>query len=177
MAEATTSILLNEQPAASAEPLSKVGAVLVAGGGVSGIQASLDLAGMGFKVYLVDESPSIGGRMAQLDKTFPTNDCSMCILSPKLIDCARNPNIEIITRARVDEVRGQAGNFTVVLLKKPRFVNAEKCTGCGICQEKCPWKADSEFDCGLGKRKAIFTPFAQAVPNVPVIDPSTVSTS
>ncbi|MGD0205906.1 MAG: FAD-dependent oxidoreductase, partial [Dehalococcoidia bacterium] len=110
MAETTTSILLNEQPAASAAPLSKVGAVLVAGGGVSGIQASLDLAGMGFKVYLVDESPSIGGRMAQLDKTFPTNDCSMCILSPKLIDCARNPNIEIITRARVDEVRGQAGN-------------------------------------------------------------------
>jgi len=171
MAEATTSTLLNEQPAASAEPLSKVGAVLVAGGGVSGIQASLDLAAMGFKVYLVEESPSIGGRMAQLDKTFPTNDCSMCILSPKLIDCARNPNIEIITRARVDEVRGQAGNFTVALLKKPRFVNAEKCTGCGICQEKCPWKADSEFDCGLGKRKVIYTPFAQAVPNVPVIDP------
>ena len=111
MAEAITTSLLDEQPEMGLELPSKVGAVLVVGGGVSGIQASLDLAATGFKVYLVDESPSIGGRMAQLDKTFPTNDCSMCILSPKLIDCERNPNIEIITRARVDEVRDRQGTL------------------------------------------------------------------
>jgi len=170
MAEATTSVFLDEQPAAGMELLSKVGAVLVVGGGISGIQASLDLAAVGFKVYLVDESPSIGGRMAQLDKTFPTNDCSMCILSPKLIDCERNPNIEIITRARVDEVRGEAGNFTVDLLKKPRFVDEEKCTGCGTCADYCPVFVPDPFNQGLSTTKCIHVPFAQAVPAVSVVD-------
>ncbi len=170
MAEATTSSLLDEQPETGMELLSKVGAVLVVGGGVSGIQASLDLAAVGFKVYLVDESPSIGGRMAQLDKTFPTNDCSMCILSPKLIDCERNPNIEIITRARVDEVQGEAGNFTVVLLKKPRFVDEEKCTGCGTCADYCPVFVPDPFNEGLSTTKCIHVPFAQAVPAVSVVD-------
>jgi len=170
MAEASTSSLLDEQPEMGTELLSKVGAVLVVGGGVSGIQASLDLAAVGFKVYLVDESPSIGGRMAQLDKTFPTNDCSMCILSPKLIDCERNPNIEIITRARVDEVRGEAGNFTVILLKKPRFVDEEKCTGCGTCADYCPVFVPDPFNQGLSNMKCIHVPFAQAVPAVSVVD-------
>ena len=100
---------------------------MVVGAGVSGIQAALDLANSGFKVYLVDEAPAIGGKMAQLDKTFPTNDCSMCILSPKFIECARNPNISIITYAQVNRVDGEAGNFKVTLLKKPRYVDEEKC--------------------------------------------------
>ena len=105
----------------------KVGAVMVVGAGVSGIQAALDLANSGFKVYLVDKAPAIGGKMAQLDKTFPTNDCSMCILSPKFIECARNPNIKIITYAEVESVDGEAGNFKVTLLKKPRYIDEEKC--------------------------------------------------
>lgn len=116
----------------------KIGAVLVVGGGVAGIQASLDLAEQGFKVYLVEKGPSIGGHMPQLDKTFPTNDCAMCILAPKLVDCGRHPNIEIITQAEIEGLRGEAGNFTVSINKKPRFVDSSKCTGCGICVENCP---------------------------------------
>ena len=107
----------------------KVGAVMVVGGGISGIQAALDLANSGFKVYLVDKEPAIGGKMAKLDKTFPTNDCSMCILSPKFIECARNPNISIITNTEVQSVDGEAGNFKVTLLKKPRYVDEERCVG------------------------------------------------
>jgi len=143
---------------------------MVVGGGIAGIQASLDLAESGYKVYLVEKSPAIGGTMAQLDKTFPTNDCSMCILSPKLVECARHLDIEVMTYADVLDVKGEPGNFAVSVKKRARYVNEELCTGCGVCQEKCPSKAPSEFDQGLGPRKAIYVPYAQAVPNVPVID-------
>jgi heterodisulfide reductase subunit A len=144
--------------------------VLVIGGGIAGIQASLDLANRGTKVYLVEKTPSIGGRMAQLDKTFPTLDCSICILAPKMIECLRHPNINLLTYSEVKEVKGEAGDFTVKLLEKPRYVDAMKCTGCGTCMEKCPVKVPSEFDMGLGNRKAIYMPFKQAVPLVATID-------
>ncbi len=144
--------------------------VLVVGGGVSGIQASIDLADRGFKVYLVEKSPSIGGRMAQLDKTFPTMDCSICILAPKIIDCSHHPNIKILTYSEVSEVRGTVGDFTVKVLRKPRYVDETKCTGCGICAEKCPSEVPNEFDEDLGVRKAIYMPFPQAVPRVMTID-------
>jgi heterodisulfide reductase subunit A len=144
--------------------------VLVIGGGIAGIQASLDLANRGTKVYLVEKTPSIGGRMAQLDKTFPTLDCSICILAPKMIECFRHPNINLLTYSEVKEVKGEAGDFTVKLLEKPRYVDAMKCTGCGTCMEKCPVKVPSEFDMGLGNRKAIYMPFKQAVPLVATID-------
>jgi len=113
----------------------KVGAVMVVGGGIAGIQASLDLAESGYYVYLVESSPAIGGVMAQLDKTFPTNDCSMCILSPKLVEAGRHLNIQLITHAELKEVRGEAGRFQVKLLKRPRYIDLEKCTGCGLCAE------------------------------------------
>ena len=144
---------------------------MVVGAGVSGIQAALDLANSVFKVYLVDEAPAIGGKMAQLDKTFPTNDCSMCILSPKFIECARNPNISIITYAKVDRVEGEAGNFKVTLLKKPRYVDEEKCLGCPTCTEYCPIKIPDEYNEGLNSAKCIYIPFPQAVPAVAVVDP------
>jgi heterodisulfide reductase subunit A-like polyferredoxin len=143
-----------------------VGAVLVCGAGVTGIQASLDLAGSGFKVYLLDSSPAIGGRMAQLDKTFPTGDCSMCILSPKLVECARNKNIEIITLADVEGISGEPGNFQVKIRQNPRYVDLDKCNACGDCTAACPVDLRSEFDRGLGLRKAIFRPYPQAIPNV-----------
>ena len=146
------------------------GSVLVIGGGIAGIQASLDLANRGTKVYLVEKTPSIGGRMAQLDKTFPTLDCSICILAPKMIECLRHPNISLLTYSEVKEVKGQAGDFTVKILKKPRFVDEEKCTGCDECTKVCPVTSPNEFDMGLGTRNAIYRPFPQAVPNVFVID-------
>ncbi|MBW2039730.1 MAG: CoB--CoM heterodisulfide reductase iron-sulfur subunit A family protein [Deltaproteobacteria bacterium] len=148
----------------------KVGAVLVVGGGIGGIQASLDLANAGYKVYLVEASPAIGGRMAQLDKTFPTNDCSMCILSPKLVECGRHPDIELLTYSELIALDGEPGNFRAKVLKHARYVNDQLCTGCGTCQEKCPRRTMSEFDEGLGERKAIYVPYPQAIPNVPVID-------
>jgi heterodisulfide reductase subunit A len=144
--------------------------VLIIGGGIAGIQASLDLANRGTKVYLVEKTPSIGGRMAQLDKTFPTLDCSICILAPKMIECFRHPNIDLLTYSEVKDVKGEAGNFTVKILKKPRYVDATKCTGCGTCMEKCPVKVPNEFDMGLGNRKAIYMPFKQAVPLIAIID-------
>ncbi len=143
---------------------------LVIGGGVAGIQAALDIADAGYPVTIVEKEPSIGGRMAQIDKTFPTIDCSACILGPKMVDAAKHPNIEIISYAQVEQVEGYVGNFDVTIRKKARSVDMKKCTGCGTCQEKCPTKVDSEFDMKLGKRKAIYTPFPQAVPNKPVID-------
>lgn len=116
----------------------KVGAVLVVGAGISGIQSALDLADSGYKVYLVDKCPSIGGTMAQLDKTFPTNDCSMCILAPKLVGAGRHHNIELITNAEVSEILGEPGNFKVKVLKHARSVDEDKCTGCGACTQACP---------------------------------------
>jgi heterodisulfide reductase subunit A len=141
-----------------------VGATLVVGGGIAGIQAALDLADSGFKVYLLEESPSIGGTMAQLDKTFPTNDCSMCILAPKLVGAGRHSNIQLITNAKLEGVEGEAGDFRIRITKRPRFVNEEKCTGCGTCAEHCPIEVPNEFDERIGIRKAIYIPFPQAVP-------------
>ena len=143
---------------------------LVVGGGIAGIQAALKVADSEHKVYLVEKDPSIGGHMAQLDKTFPTLDCSACILTPKMTQVGSHPYIELLTYSQVEEVSGYIGNFKVKIRKKARFVDADKCTGCGLCQTKCPWKVDSEFEAGLSKRKAIYTPFPQAVPNIPVID-------
>jgi heterodisulfide reductase subunit A len=151
-------------------PHDKVGAVMVVGGGIGGMQASLDLANAGFKVYLVDKSSSIGGRMAQLDKTFPTNDCSMCTISPKLIEVDKHFNIQLVTYSEVESIEGEPGNFSVKVRCKAKSVDYTKCTGCGVCQEKCPSKVDSEFEAGIGKRKAIYVPYPQAVPNKPVID-------
>lgn len=144
--------------------------VVVIGGGISGIQASLDLADRGFNVHLVEKSPSIGGVMAQLDKTFPTMDCSICILAPKMIECFRHPNITLHTLSEVREVRGTVGDFHVKILEHPRFVDASKCTGCGACSEKCPVKVPSEFQMGLTTRKAIYLAFPQAVPLAASID-------
>lgn len=143
---------------------------LIIGGGIAGIQASLDLADQGFKVYLVEKMPSLGGVMAQLDKTFPTMDCSACILTPKMVDVSRHPNIELLTYSEVKKVDGYIGNFQVKVEKKPRFVNADTCTGCGACVPACPVEVPSEFDLGLGMRKAIYVPFPQAVPLVYTID-------
>ncbi|MFC2014217.1 4Fe-4S binding protein [Chloroflexota bacterium] len=143
---------------------------LVVGGGIAGIQAALKIADSGNKVYLVEREPSIGGHMAQLDKTFPTLDCSACILTPKMTLVGSHPYIELMTYSIVEEVSGFIGNFKVKIRKKAGYVDEEKCTGCGLCQTKCPWKVDSEFEVGLGQRRAVYTPFAQAVPNKPVID-------
>ncbi len=144
--------------------------VLIIGGGIAGIQASLDLAEQGLKVYLVEKSPSIGGVMAQLDKTFPTLDCSACILTPKMVEVKLSENIELLTYSEVEEVSGKAGDFKVKILKKPRYVNEEVCTGCDICSQRCPIEAPNEFDLGLQPRKAIYLPFPQAVPNTYTID-------
>ncbi len=151
-------------------PESHTGDVMVVGGGISGIQAALDLAETGLKVYLVEKSPAIGGHMAQLDKTFPTNDCSMCIESPKFIECSRHPNIEILTYTEVERVEGEAGEFNVTLVKKPRYIEAEKCTGCGTCVEYCPVRVEDKYNQDLSLNKAIHIYFSQAVPLVTYID-------
>ncbi len=150
----------------------KYGDVMVVGGGISGIQAALDLATAGFRVYLVEKSPTIGGHMAQLDKTFPTNDCSMCIESPKFVECNRHPNIEIMTYTEVDSVEGEAGDFRVTLVKKPRYVIESKCTGCTVCVEYCPVKYPDRFNQDISANKAIHIYFSQAIPLVTYIDES-----
>jgi len=144
--------------------------VMVIGGGVAGIQAALDLADRGLKVHLIEKDPSIGGVMAQLDKTLPTMDCSICILAPKMIECFRHPNITIHTQSQVKEVSGGAGNYDVKVLKEPRSVDEAKCTGCGICSQKCPTKVKNEWQEGLTDRKAIYIMFPQAVPLTATID-------
>ncbi|OPY60076.1 MAG: putative glutamate synthase (NADPH) small subunit [Pelotomaculum sp. PtaU1.Bin065] len=148
------------------------GDVMVVGGGISGIQAALDLGTAGFKVYLVDTAPTIGGHMAQLDKTFPTNDCSMCIESPKFVECNRHPNIEIVSYTEVHSVEGEAGDFKVTLFRKPRYINESKCTGCTVCVEYCPVKYPDQFNQDISNNKAIHIYFAQAIPLKPYIDES-----
>ena len=151
---------------------SKVGAVMVVGGGIGGMQAALDLANAGFRVYLVEQSTAIGGRMAQLDKTFPTNDCSMCTISPRLIEVGKHRNIELLTNTDLLAVEGQPGNFQVRLRKRPRYVLLEKCNACGDCLEKCPVALPSEFDAGLAQRKAIWRMYPQAIPGAMAINKS-----
>jgi len=146
-------------------------ATLVIGGGIAGLQATLELADAGHKVYLVERNPSIGGHMAQFDKTFPTLDCSACILTPKMSEVGQHENVTLLTYSELEEVSGSVGNFKVKIRRKARHVDYQKCTGCGICTEKCPRKVvDNDFEAGMGYRKAIYTPFPQAVPRIPVID-------
>jgi len=152
-------------------------AALVIGGGIAGIQSALDIADAGFKVYLVERSPSIGGRMSQLDKTFPTLDCSSCILTPRMVDVSRHPNIQLLTYSEVSEVSGQAGDFRVRIKRKPRYVDADKCRGCGLCAQACRLSGrvsgdpGSDFNAGIAKRAAIYVPFPQAVPLIYTVDP------
>lgn len=147
-----------------------VGSVMVVGGGIAGIQAALNLANTGYFVYVVEKSPAIGGVMAQLDKTFPTNDCSMCILSPKLVEAGRHLNIKLMTMAELEALEGEAGRFTATVRELPRYVDMEKCIACGVCAEKCPKKVEDEFNQGLGKRKAAYVKYPQAVPLKYAID-------
>ncbi len=148
----------------------KVGAVMVLGAGIGGMQAALTLADSGFKVYLVETTPSVGGVMSALDKTFPTNECAMCTITPTLVGTGRHPNIEIVTCADVENVSGEAGNFIVTVNKRSRYINEDKCTGCGLCAQYCPREALSEFDRKTMIRNAIFVPYPQSVPLVYSID-------
>ena len=145
--------------------------VLVLGGGVAGVQAALDLADAGVRVYLVEKSPSLGGNMIRLDKTFPTNDCSACILSPRLVEAGRHPRITLLTNSDLVSLEGDAPAFKARIVERPRFVDMDRCVACGECTTKCPSKVPSEFDMGLTKRKAVYIPFPQAVPLKYVIDP------
>ena len=149
-------------------------ATLVVGGGIAGIQAALEIADAGNQVYLVEREPSIGGHMAQFDKTFPTLDCAACILTPRMVSVGEHPNIELLTWSEVERVDGYVGNFSVTVRKRPRYIDVDLCTGCGICWEKCPKKViDEVFEEGIGYRTAVYTPFPQAVPKYPVIDAET----
>jgi heterodisulfide reductase subunit A len=147
-----------------------IGAVAIAGGGVAGIQSALDLANSGFKVYMIEPYPTIGGHMAKLDKTFPTLDCAQCTLAPRLVEVGRHPNIQLLTYSEIIAIEGTAGNFTLKVKRKPRYINEEKCTGCGECVAKCPSKVEDEFNEGTGMRKAVYLPFPQAIPRVMTID-------
>ena len=144
--------------------------VLIVGGGITGIEAALQIADSGKKVYLVEKEPTIGGYMARFDKTFPTLDCAACILTPKMVSVGQHPNIELLSYSDVTDFSGYVGNFTARIRRRPRYVDEDKCTGCGQCEQKCPLSVPSEFECDLGKRKAIYRPFPQAVPSTPVID-------
>ena len=167
---AIAKVLLNTPLTAGESPVVK--RALVIGGGIAGIQTALDIAEAGFEVDIVEKKPTIGGKMTQIDKTFPTLDCAACILTPKMVDCAQNEKIKIYSYSEVDSVSGFVGNFTVKIKRKVRFVDETKCTGCGLCTEKCPMKnVPNEFNLGMDNRRAIYIPFAQAVPKVATIDP------
>ena len=167
---AIAKVLLNTPLTAGESPVVK--RALVIGGGIAGIQTALDIAEAGFEVDIVEKKPTIGGKMTQIDKTFPTLDCAACILTPKMVDCAQNEKIKIYSYSEVDSVSGFVGNFTVKIKRKARFVDETKCTGCGLCTEKCPMKnVPNEFNLGMDNRRAIYIPFAQAVPKVATIDP------
>ncbi|MDW8162041.1 MAG: FAD-dependent oxidoreductase [Anaerolineales bacterium] len=155
--------------------IAQVGAVMVVGGGIAGMQAALDLADQGFKVYLIEAKSAIGGKMAQLDKTFPTNDCAMCTISPKLVETGRHPNIEVMTLTRVVDLRGEAGNFTVTLEHQPRYVDLNKCVACGDCEKVCPVLIPDRFNEGLVKKHAIYKLYPQAVPNAYAIEKRGIS--
>ena len=166
---AIAKVNLNAPLTAGTSPVTK--RALVIGGGIAGIQTALDVADAGYEVDIVEKAPAIGGRMAQLDKTFPTLDCAACILTPKMVDAAQNEKINIISYAELDSLSGYVGNFTAKIRKKARYIDETKCTGCGVCTEKCPSrKGLNEFNMGLNTRGAIYIPFAQAIPNVAVID-------
>nr|MDO8119555.1 FAD-dependent oxidoreductase [Candidatus Sigynarchaeota archaeon] len=150
--------------------MQKIGAVAVVGAGIGGCQAALDLADAGFKVYLIESTTSIGGVVAQLDKTFPTNDCAMCIVSPKLVETGRHPNIDLLIKSKVNEVQGVAGNFTVKLTKGTLYIDRRKCTGCGVCGQECPVEAIDTFNEGLSTLKATSVKYPQAVPLVYAIN-------
>ncbi|MGQ9666626.1 MAG: FAD-dependent oxidoreductase [Anaerolineae bacterium] len=143
---------------------------LIIGAGIAGMQAALDIANSGYSVTLVEKLPSIGGHMAQLSETFPTLDCAQCILTPRTVEVGHHPNIHLITYAEVEDIRGEIGHFQVRIRRRSAGVNWDVCTGCGVCIEKCPTRVESDFDMGLGRRKAIYTLSPQAVPNKPVID-------
>ena len=167
---AAAKVLKNKPLEKTTIPVTK--RALVIGGGIAGIEAALNIADCGYQVDIVERQPSIGGKMAQIDKTFPTMDCSACILTPKMVDAAQHPNINILAYSEVNKVEGYVGNFDVTIRRKATCVDPIKCTGCGACTQKCPQrkKIPSEFECGLGTRGAIYVPFPQAVPNKPVID-------
>jgi len=168
---AIAKVHLNAPLTAGESPVVK--RALVIGGGIAGIQTALDIAEAGFEVDIVEKEPTIGGKMAQIDKTFPTLDCAACILTPKMVECAQNEKIHIHSFSEISDVKGFVGNFTVKIKKKARFVDETKCTGCGLCTEKCPMKkVPNEFNMGLDNRTAVYIPFAQAVPKVATIDPN-----
>jgi len=167
---AIAKVLLNAPLTAGESPVVK--RALVIGGGIAGIQTALDIADAGFEVDIVEKQPTIGGKMTQLDKTFPTLDCAACILTPKMVDCAQHDKITIYSYSEVEAVSGFVGNFSVKIKKKARYVDETKCTGCGLCTEKCPQKkVPNEFNLGMDNRRAVYIPFAQAVPKVATIDP------
>ena len=166
---AIAKVLLNTPLIAGESPVTK--RALVIGGGIAGIQTALDIAEAGYPVDIVEKQPTIGGKMTQIDKTFPTLDCSSCILTPKMVECAQNENITIYSYSEVEAVTGFVGNFTVKIRRKARFVDETKCTGCGVCTEKCPVKnVPNEYNLGMNNRHAADIPFAQAIPNVAVLD-------
>ncbi|MBR1811587.1 MAG: CoB--CoM heterodisulfide reductase iron-sulfur subunit A family protein [Clostridia bacterium] len=168
---AIAKVHLNAPLIAGESPVTK--RALVIGGGIAGIQTALDIAEAGFEVDIVEKSPTIGGKMAQLDKTFPTLDCSACILTPKMVEAAQQEKIKIYSYSEIDEVKGFVGNFSVKIRRKARYVKEDICTGCGLCTEKCPQKkVPNEFNMGMDNRRAIYIPFAQAVPKVATIDPN-----
>ena len=166
---AIAKVHLNTPLTAGKSPVTK--RALVIGGGIAGIQTALDIADAGFEVDIVEKKPTIGGKMTQIDKTFPTLDCAACILTPKMVDAAQNEKIHIYSYSEVENVKGFVGNFHVTIKKKARYVKEDICTGCGLCTEKCPQKkVPNEFNLGLDNRRAIYIPFAQAVPKVATID-------